>query len=49
MVEPSRAAWRTRDILDDGPVGLPDDWLTIVDECLPQIIVDEIRKSLKKH
>lgn len=38
-----------RCILDDGPVPLPPDWLTIVDECLPQPMVDEIRRSLKKY
>ena len=36
-------------ILDDGPVPLPTDWRAIVEECLPQHIVDEIRRSLQRH
>ena len=38
-----------RDILDDGPVPLPGVWVTLVDECLAQDTVDEIRKSLQKY
>ena len=38
-----------RGILDDGPVEVPAHWQTIVDECLPQTVVDEIRTSLKKY
>lgn len=38
-----------RYILDDGPVALPADWPTVVDECLPKPTVEEIRKSLTKY
>lgn len=39
----------SRGIVDEGPVALPSDWPTIVDRCLPHNIVDEIRRSLRKH
>jgi putative transposase len=39
---------RSRGILDEGPVALPADWLTLVNQCLPQPTVDEIRKALLK-
>jgi putative transposase len=35
-------------IVDEGPVPLPADWLTVVDSCLSQEVLDEIRSSLKK-
>ena len=37
------------DILDEGPYPLPADWHAIVEDCLPQHIVDEIRRSLQRH
>lgn len=39
---------RSRGLLDEGPVVLPPDWPTLVNQCLPQSTVDEIRKSLLK-
>jgi putative transposase len=39
----------SRGIVDEGPVPLPSDWPAIVDTCLPQEIIDEIRKSLRKY
>jgi putative transposase len=39
----------SRGIVDEGPVPLPADWPAIVDTCLPQETVDEIRSSLRKH
>jgi putative transposase len=38
-----------RGILDDGPMPLPDDWLSIVNASQVPETVDEIRKSLLKH
>src|SRR5688572_11041094 len=38
-----------RYILDEGPVDLPTDWLTIVNERLPDETLEEIRSSLKKY
>ena len=38
-----------RNILDDGPMPLPDNWLDIVDESQPADTVEEIRKSLCKY
>ena len=39
---------RSRGIADEGPVPLPSDWLEVVDSCLSQEILEEIRSSLKK-
>ena len=39
---------RSRGLLDEGPAALPADWSTLVNQCLPQSTVDEIRKSLLK-
>ena len=39
----------SRGIIDEGPMPLPDDWLTLVNTCQPQETVDEIRKGLLKH
>jgi len=38
-----------RGILDDGPLALPPDWIRLVDESLPDPVIEEIRKSLRKH
>ena len=37
-----------RYIVDEGPTPLPPDWLGVVDACLSQEVLDEIRSSLKK-
>jgi len=39
----------SRGILDEGPMPLPDDWVTIVNTNQPQESVDEIRNDLSKH
>ncbi len=38
----------SRGIVDQGPTPLPADWLNVVDSCLSQEALDEIRSSLKK-
>lgn len=38
-----------RGIVDEGPVALPRDWPALVDTCLPQEAIDDIRRSLRKH
>ena len=38
-----------RDILDDGPMPLPENWLEAVNACQPQEVLDEIRNDLLKH
>jgi putative transposase len=54
----SAAEWRwsslcerlrgSRGIVDEGPAELPVDWPDVVDSCLSQEVLDEIRSSLKK-
>ena len=39
----------SRGIVDEGPVALPSGWPAIVDACLPQEVIDEIRRSIRKH
>jgi putative transposase len=38
-----------RALLDGGPAPLPEDWSSLVDQHLPDSILDEIRKDLQKH
>jgi putative transposase len=38
-----------RNILEDGPMPLPPDWIALVNACQPQAVLDEIRKELFKH
>ena len=37
-----------RGIVDEGPTPLPNEWLKVVDSCLSQEVLNEIRNSLKK-
>ncbi|MEO7157596.1 MAG: transposase [Vicinamibacterales bacterium] len=36
-------------ILDDGPTSLPIDWPALVDETISEEVLEEIRKSLRRH
>jgi putative transposase len=38
-----------RNILDEGPMPLPNDWVALVDTSLPPSVAEEIRSSLLKH
>lgn len=40
---------RRRNILDEGPLRLPDDWARSVDESLPPDFLADIRSRLKRH
>lgn len=38
-----------RDILDDGPFALPDNWVAVVNRSLPDSTIEEIRSALWKQ
>ena len=38
-----------RALLSPGPIPLPENWSVRVDQCLPETIIDAIRKDLRKH
>lgn len=40
---------QSRQIVDEGPAPLPENWSLLVDQSLPESIEEEIHRSLRKH
>lgn len=38
-----------RELLDDGPFAMPDDWVKVVNKSLPERTIEEIRSRLWKE